>query len=135
MASQWDAAKAKAQQILGKDAKIPDPKFIPKLQADHDAAFAAYNKARDDLEAKILALQKALSNGKLTVKQFAEKLDDEDFGLDPKSKDDAKKLKDAQAIFKGWSQNVYDIADTNIDGLDELDKHLVDFKKYKLKSG
>lgn len=134
MASKWDAAKAKAQQILGKDAKIPDPKFLPKLQAEHDAAFNAYCKARDELEAKLLDFQKALSNGKLTIKQFAEKLEDEDFGLDPKSKDDAKKLKDAQAIFTNWAQNVYDIADTNIAGLDELDKHLIDFKKYKPKS-
>jgi predicted esterase YcpF (UPF0227 family) len=135
MASQWDAAKAKAQQILGKDAKIPDPKFLPKLQAEHDAAFNAYSKARDELEAKLLEMQKAWSNGKLTVKQFADKLDDEDFGLDAKNKDDAKKLKDAHAIFAGWAQNVADIADTNISGLEDLDKHLIDFKKYKPKQG
>jgi hypothetical protein len=134
MALKWDAAKAKAQTILGKDAKIPDAKFVAKLSAAHDAAYGAYTKARDDLETKLLDLQKNLANGKLEVKQFAEKLDDEDFGLDEKNKDDAKKIKDAQAVFKDWWQNIIDIADTNIEGLDDLDKHLIDFKKYKLKT-
>jgi hypothetical protein len=133
MADKWDAAKAKAQQILGKDAKIPEPKFIPKSQAEIGTAYDAYEKSRDDLEAKILALQKVFSNAKLVTKQFADKLDDEDFGLDEKNKDDAKKIKDAQAIFKGWYQNVFDNVDSNIDGLGDLDKHLVDFRKYKPK--
>jgi hypothetical protein len=134
MARLWDAAKAKAQKILGKDAKIPDPKFLDKLQADFGTAFDAYAKSRDDLEGKILEMQKVCANIKLSVKQFADKLDDEDFGLDEKNKDDAKKIKDAQSIFKDWWQNIIDIADGNIDGLEELDKHLIDFKKYKPKS-
>jgi hypothetical protein len=131
--SRWDAAKAKAQKILGKDAKIPEPKFLPKLQSEFDAAWNAYTKSRDDLEAKILALQKTFSNGKLTVQQFGDKLEDEDFGLDEKNKDDAKKIKDAGDVLKEWWQSVMDLADENIKQLDDLDKHLVDFKKYKPK--
>ncbi len=131
MATEWDGAKAKALKILGKDAKIPDPKFLGKLQSDVNAAYGAYNKSRDDLEAKILAMQKAMSDAKLTVKQFADKLDDEDFGLDEKNKDDAKKIKDAQAIFDAWAENIYKNVNDDIRELDELDKHLVDYKKYK----
>ncbi len=133
MADNFASAKAKAQKILGKDAKIPDAKFIPKLQSDTDSAFAAYRKTCDDLETKILELQKTMAGAKLTIKQFAEKLDDENFGLDEKNKDDAKKIKDAQALFDAWSDDLGKQIDGDISALDDLDKHLMDFRKYKPK--
>ena len=133
MADNFDAAKAKAQKILGKDAKIPVPKSLDKLQSDWFVAYDAYEKSRDDLEAKILTLQKAGVNAKLTLQQYGDKLDDEDFGLDEKNKDDAKKIKDAHDILDAWLQNLFKNVDADVDGLAELVKHLVDFKKYKPK--
>jgi hypothetical protein len=131
VADTFASAKAKAAKILGKDAKLPDGKGIPKLQTETDAAFSAYQKSCDDLEAKILALQKALSNAKLTIKQIGEKIEDDDFGLDEKNKDDAKKIKEAHDIFSGWSDDKSKTVDDDIKALDELDKHVMDFKKYK----
>jgi hypothetical protein len=133
MAVTWDTAKSKAIKILGKDAKIPEPKAIGKLGGDLNAAWDAYHKSRDDLEDKVLDLQKMSASLKLTLQQFADKIDDEDFGLDEKNKEDAKKIKEAQSMFDDWSKYLIDVADSNIDNLEELDKHLVNIKKYKQK--
>jgi hypothetical protein len=131
MGTKWDAAKAKAQKALGKDAKIPEPKGFDKVQTDWFVAYTSYESARDALEDKILTLQKAGSNARLTLKQYSEKIDDEDFGLNEKDKDDAKKIKDAQDAISDWVNNILKNVQDDIDGLDELDKHLIDFKKYK----
>ncbi len=133
MANNFDAARAKAIKALGKDAKVPDNKVLEKTFGDVFSAYDAFDKARDDIEAKILALQKALASHKLTMKQFVDKLDDDDFGLDEKNKDDAKKLKEAHGYFDEWASSKMDLMASDIDGLDELDKHVMDFRKYKLK--
>src|SRR5271165_5098588 len=124
MAENWSGAKAKALKVLGKDGKIPDPKNFDKLKSDWWTAFAAYQQARDDMEAKILDLQKTGTGVQLSMKQFGEKLDSEDFGLDPKSKDDAKKIKEAQDILTGFVDGLLTAIDTDVKGLDELDKHV-----------
>jgi len=134
MAETFESAKAKALKILGKDATIPSNKAMVKTAGDLFAAFAAYQKAQQDMEAKILAMQKALASHKLTIKQLGEKLDDDDFGLNAKDKEDAKKLKEAHDIFDAWVAEKMTIIDADIDGLDELDKHVIDYAKYKPKS-
>ncbi len=128
MAETFQSAKAKALKILGKAATIPSNKAMLETADDLFAAFAAYQKAQEDMEAKILSMQKALSNHKLTMKQFGEKLDDDDFGINPKDKEDAKKLKDAHDIFDGWVASKMTIIDADIDGLDELGKHLINYE-------
>jgi hypothetical protein len=133
MADNWGTAKTKAGKVLGKDGKIPEPKSLDKLRDDWWTAFAGYEKSRDDMEAKILALQKAGASVKLSLKQFEDQLDDEDFGLDEKNKDDQKKIKEAHDILAGWVEHVTTNVDADIDSLDELDKHVIDFKKYKPK--
>jgi len=133
MADNWSATKAKAQKILGKGAKIPEPRSLDKLRDDWWAAFAEYQKACEGLEDKILALQKAGASVKLTLKQFGDKLDDEGFGLSEKDKEDAKKIKDAHDVLMEWVQDMQKGIDDDIDGLDELDKHVIDFRKYKPK--
>lgn len=133
MADNWSTTKAKAQKVLGKDAKIPEPKSFDKVRDDVWEALAAYQKACEGLEDKILTLQKAEASAKLTLRQFGDKLDDESFGLNEKDKEDAKKIKEAHDVLMGWVQDVQKGFDDDIDGLDELDKHLIDFKKYKPK--
>jgi hypothetical protein len=133
MANNFDTARAKAIKALGKDAKVPDNKALDKTIGDVFAAYDAFDKSRDDMQAKILVLQKALASHKLTMKQFIDKLDDEDFGLDEKNKDDAKKIKEAQGYFDDWASSKMDLMESDIDGREELDKHVIDFRKYKLK--
>ena len=133
VADNWSTTKAKAQKILGKDAKVPEPKSLKRVRDDWWSAFADYQKSCGDLENKILALQKAASSVKLTLKQYGDEIDDEAFGLDEKNKDDAKKIKEAHDILKGWADDLEKGIDDEIDELDELDKHVIDFKKYKPK--
>ena len=136
MADNWGAAKAKAQKILGKDATIPEPKSLDKIQSGWVVAYSDYEKARDALEDRILGLQKAGSNAKLTLKQYAEQVDVADFGLDgKKNPDDAKKIKEARGVLSDWVDGVLEKVEADIDGLDELDKHVIDFKKYKPAQG
>ncbi len=131
MADDWGASLAKAQKILGKDAKIPQPKFLGKASSDYGAAWAAFKKAREDLEAKVLDMQNLESKMKNTIKQFEDSIEEAEFGLDDKNKDDAKKIKDAQAILMGYCDNLIGIRDQAIKDLGELDKHLMNIAKYK----
>ncbi len=131
MADDWNASSAKAQKILGKDAKIPQPKFLSKAGSEYTAAWAAFMKARQDLEAKVLDMQNLESKMKNTFKQFEDSIEETDFGLDEKNKDDAKKIKDAQAILMGYCDTVIGFRDEAIKNLDELDKHLMNIAKYK----
>ncbi len=131
MADDWGTSAAKAQKILGKDAKIPQPKFIGKAASDYEAAWTAFKKARADLEAKVLDMQNLESKVKNSVKQFEDSIEETDFGLDGKNKDDAKKIADAQAILTGYCDNLIAIRDQAIKDLGELDKHLMNIAKYK----
>jgi hypothetical protein len=133
VADNWSTTKAKVQKILGKDAKIPEPKSLKKVRDDMWSAFAGYQKSCGDLEDKILALQKAGASVKLTLKQYGDEIDDEAFGLNEKDKEDAKKIKGAHDLLKGWADDLEKGIDDEIDELDELDKHVIDFKKYKPK--
>jgi hypothetical protein len=131
MADDWNASAAKAQKILGKDAKIPQPKFVGKAAADWAAAWVAFKKAREDLEAKVLDMQNLESKMMNTVKQFEDSIEETNFGLDEKNKDDAKKVKDAQAILMGYCDAVIAVRQQAIKDLGELDKHLMNINKYK----
>ena len=133
MADDWNASVSKAQKILGKDAKIPQPKFLSKFASDYSASWAAFLKAREDLEAKVLAMQDLESKTKNLMQQFSDKLESDDFGLDDDNKDDVKKIKDALEILVGFWDTRIKVRDENIKNLDELDKHLMNIRKYKQK--
>ena len=65
MAQDLDGAIAAAEKILGKDAKIPPPRpAVEKSHDDQTKAYDEYQKSRDDLKDKILALQDAVSSRK-----------------------------------------------------------------------
>jgi hypothetical protein len=135
MAGEIEAAKAAAKKVLGDKAKIPAPKPVLSTAADQaNKAFLVFDKAREDLEAKLLALQNTQSSWKNALEQYADALEASDFDLDPKDKDDAKKIEQAQKIFADWAKNALDILDENVKNLDELDKHMMNITKYKPKA-
>ena len=133
MADNWSTTKAKVQKILGKDAKIPEPKSLKRVRDDLWSAFAGYQKSCGDLEDKILALQKAGASVKLTLKQYGDEIDDEAFEAPARNKEDAKKINGAHDILKGRADDLYTGIDDEIQEQDDLDKHVIDFKKYKPK--
>ena len=87
---------------------------------------------RNELEAKVLELQDANINVKNATKQFKNTIDKEDFGLNEKDKDDAKKIQQAAKVIDDFLQANMDAIDKNDKNLDELDKHLVEYKKVQI---
>jgi hypothetical protein len=128
----YDKAKAAAEKILGKSAKVPD--LPPGIEKAFDAkikANEAFDKSREDLEAKLVEVQNANDGVKNLANQFEAKMEKEDFGLDTKNKDDVKKIQQARKIMtdvlKTGTKNLAD--DDKI--LNELDKHVIQLGKYK----
>jgi mannose-6-phosphate isomerase class I len=132
MAMDWDKAVAAATKILGDKAKIPKlGSAIPKAVAAEDKAFDAFDKVRQDLKAKVLGEQNALQALKDAIVQFQDEIDEDDLGLDPKNKDDAKKIDSARKILSGALQEKIDQKNDNIKDFRELDKHLMNIVNYK----
>jgi hypothetical protein len=124
--------KAKATKILGKDAKIPPEKGdFDKNFSDGAKLVDAYNKSREDLEDKILALENSISGFINGLKQSAAVYEKDNFGLDPKKKDDAKKIKQAQQMFSSFFSSELSSMTTKTKDIDELDKHVIQLGKYK----
>jgi predicted nucleic acid-binding Zn-ribbon protein len=132
MAGEWDAAVKSAMKILGDKGKIPKLSgTLAKTKAAEDKAYDDFKKTREELKAKLLALQNADNAFKDTVSQYQDEIDESDLGLDPKNKDDAKKIADARKILSGYLQDQLDICDQNVKNLKELDKHLMSLVNYK----
>ena len=65
------------------------------------------------------------------MKRNAAGYEKETFGLDASSKDDAKKIKQAQEIFARLFAAQENVADDQTKKLDELNRHLVQLQDYK----
>ncbi len=127
-----DDEEARASKILGKDAKFPTRKFdIGKLGETQIAAFNAFDKGRDDLSDKLAAFENANQAIMTGLKQLAAAYEKNDFGLDPKKKDDAKKIAQAQKLFKDFFARELKVLDNMDKSIDELEKHIVQMSKYK----
>lgn len=128
----WDKAKAAAMKILGPKAKVPDvPATILKAHDGWDKANDAFKDSRDGCEAKLLDIENAASGMQNAIKQFIAQVEKSTFGLDAKSKDDAKKVAQAQKILTGELNGALKEATDNMKMLDELDKHLIQLGNYK----
>jgi len=132
MADSWDAVSKSALKILGDKGKVPKySAAVPKAAAAEGKAFDDFKKIRDDLKSKLLALQNADEAHKNAISQFQDTIDEDDFGLDRKNKDDAKKIAEAQKILSKWLQDQIDVSEQNVRNLKELDKHLMSLSNYK----
>lgn len=132
MAKTWDSAVKDATKILGEKGKVPKlaPAITKSLTA-FDKAYEAFDKARQDLKAKLLAMQAASDATKDAYVQFQDEIEESDLGLDPKNKDDVKKIADAQKILSAWVQQNVDTSTQNYKNLRELDRHLMSLVNYK----
>ncbi len=128
----WDKTKAAALKILGKDGDVPDPPpALIKSVDEVSKAITGFNSAREDLEKTILTMENANDGVKNVLKQFSASLAKSDLGLDPKNKDDAKKIAQARKILLDRMGDGMKRHDTNEKMLDELDKHVIQLAKYK----
>jgi hypothetical protein len=127
-----DDIKKQATKILGDKAKFP------KERGDLDKAFDdvvkagdAFHAVVDSLEDKILDVQKLAETYIVIAKQNMEVFSKDDFGLDEKSKDDAKKIKSAQQLYSSQINQRLKIWNDRLKVINELDKHCVEMGKYK----
>lgn len=125
LAADWDKAIESAKKILGKDADMPAlPNTIDAALDKFQTAKSKFKDACEDLDKACLALEDANSDLKHAVSQFKSKVDKSDFGLDSKSKDDAKKIAQAQKILTAELADGVKNCATNEKKIEDLDKSI-----------
>jgi predicted nucleic acid-binding Zn-ribbon protein len=130
MANEWDNAEKQALKILGDKGKIPDP----KLKSYNEAAAKAWNafdKARDDIEAKLTDLEGAFEKISSAIDQYEAKLEKDNLGLNPKDKDEAKKIDQAKDILLAEVKTTEKAWEDEIKDLKEVARHVIQLGKYK----
>lgn len=107
VAKMWADAQANAQKALGKDGKLP------KMSVDLESLVKDTNKALDDLKPAIQSVGDAWHNATTKIDDvgkgcdtLAKSIGGDDFGLDSKDKDQAKKQKEAKAILTNALTNI-----------------------------
>ncbi|MDE2004920.1 MAG: hypothetical protein KGI51_00020 [Rhodospirillales bacterium] len=128
----WDSVVRAAQKILGDKGKIPKiPPAIDKAREASQKTWDEFSKHREELKKKLLAVRDADEAWKDAVEQYQDEIDESDFGLDPKDKDDAKKITAAQKLLSGRLQQTVDETKENLKNERELDRHLMGMASYK----
>jgi hypothetical protein len=134
--AEWDITKASALKILGKDAEVPDmPDVVQKAADDMGKANQEFDKAREDCESKVLAVQNANDALRNALKQFEGKIEKADFKLNSKKPDDLKKIVQARKLLTDRLNHAVQYYEKNDKMLDEVDKHLIQLGKYKPTAG
>ena len=126
----WDDATAKAQKILGDDAKLP--KLSAKVTSAQDKlneSSKVFVTARDACSEKLGDLDDNITSFENALQHFRAEIEGNNFELDPKK--DAKKIKQAKAILFGLLDSEIKSRRNDDKSLDELDRHLVLLRKYK----
>ena len=127
-----DELNRELMDVLGKDASMPKDKVdYDKIDKAKSAAEQVFHKTRDELEANILALLNFISEYKNGLKQTAALYAKDNFGMDPKDKDDAKKLKAAEKVIASFLSDFDGAWDRESKTLTELQTHAIQMSKYK----
>lgn len=128
----WDKTQAAAMKILGRDGDIPDaPANIEKSIADVQKLLDVVDKSREDLESKITDVENANDAVNNLLKKLHAQVEKSDLGLDPKKKEDLKKIQQARKILLDRIAHGTKVHDDLAKTLDELDKHAIQLSKYK----
>ena len=104
--AEWKEIKEKALKILGDDAKVPDlPAVVNKASADVVKKYGEFETSRDDIKAKLVAVQNGNAAVRNAVKQFQAKIEKSDFNIDSKNKENVKKIEKAREILRAQSDH------------------------------
>jgi len=129
----WDNAVKNAKKVLGDKAKVPDfPKSIPKSMQELNKTWDQFDKDREQLKKSLLVVKQKQDSTMEVFEQFEDEIDEDDFGLDTKNKDDLAKIKDGRKILHDALQVSIDNGTDNNKNLRELDKHLMNLMTYTL---
>jgi hypothetical protein len=135
MANDWESAKDKALKLLGDKGKLPDDKFVYKVNDELMKSSDDFHKKRDDFEDVLSDCQAMLLKYSNAIDQLEAKIEGDDLGLDKKNKDDAKKIAAAKKVLTSCLKDIESKMDAGIKGLKEAGRHLILLAKYKIDSG
>jgi hypothetical protein len=124
--------ETKAAQILkGTKGKLPKTDTIHKAigsanqtGANTTKSISAFYKAKDDLAKVVLELQNKYDAIKNAIKQYADDIEVEDFGLDKSKPDDKKKIDELKKIVQKWLDENTKKLDSDLKGFDNVQKFL-----------
>ncbi len=126
-----EGRQEEASKILGDNADYPAEKPVMlKLQEEYGKTRDAFDEARSKVEDAIQEFENAITtfeNGLKTNRIAYEKTN---FGLDPKNKDDKKKIDKASKIFMDFFAKIEKNVTDRYKEIDELNKHAIQLKNY-----
>jgi hypothetical protein len=132
MAGEWDSAVKEAMKVLGDKGKIPKaPSSLGKARQEDDKSYKDFCKVREDLKKKVVEMQDSNDKWKNILSQYQDQRDEDDLGLDPRNKDDKKKITDARKILSDQLQTSIDNLLEDSNNFKELDKHLMNIAEYE----
>jgi len=129
----WQQVQRAVVKAIDSGYSLECSKISAALKAADEAnkATPAFDAAKDALEKQIIEKQNNVSRLENLLAQAAAQMATEDFGLDPRKPEDKKKIQRAQALFKNFFAEQKHRLDGINRGLDELDKHVIQMRKYK----
>jgi uncharacterized protein YukE len=126
-----DAEQA-AMKILGSDGKIPpSDKVIAKPSSARGKAGEQFTKDVNQLNSSLLDYQNSCSDLANAVGNYMNTLNKDDFGLDAKNQDNAKKIAQAKKLLVGFYTDAQKRIQDDVKKLDQFDKNISDFTKFK----
>ena len=133
----WDeyfSAKSKALKILGDKAEIPPlPPRLSKTVDDYDAVKGEFTGSAEWCERELSKLANVNSAHIRAIAHFRASVEKNNFDLDEKRK--SKKIQEARKLLVGFLDECSKNYSNNDKTLGELDKHLVQLRKYKQSAG
>ena len=130
MPENWDKAVAAAMKILGDKGKVPPmPNTLTSGIDKGQKSGGETAKAASDLQTKLVDVQKSLGDVMKLAQQFKATIDKDPLGLDPKTADDAKKIKEARALLDAYFDAALKSTGAGLDPATKLDNALSTFIK------
>ena len=126
-----EGRQEEAKKILGDKAEFPAEKpDMSKLQEEYAKKRDAFEEARTKIEDAIQEFEDAITTFQNGLKTNRTIYDKDDYGLDPKDKEDKKKIDKANKIFMEFFTNIEKNVTDRFKEIDELNKHAIQMRKY-----
>jgi hypothetical protein len=133
ISNDWNQTLAGAKKILGPSGKVSAGKMgaVFKSADDGNKQSTHFEAARAAIEKVIADMQAAAAKVKIALSQADDEISDDDYNLDPKKPDEKKKIDQVQTLFSKFFADQKAVMDDYNKTLDDLDRHIIQLKKYK----
>jgi chromosome segregation ATPase len=104
--------------------KVDVKKVLDEANKAEKDLKAQIDKAKSSLEKHFTDTENVISKAQNNLKQLAAQIKAEDFGLDPKNKDDAERIKKAREILTAGVGEDFDALEEKTNDLDKIEDSL-----------